>query len=368
MKQNREDAQTYVEYGLTNELTIFGQTALERYALSPPTQNVYTGLDYSDIGLRAKLWSTGEWVFSGEATAFIPGAKDGAEPAQAGDTGGAGEARLLAGTNFVVGSMPAFFDGQFGYRLRTGGPPDEWHADLTLGLKPAPGVLVMIQDYTTVSGASTNAEFPAWRTSVVEASLVLPLDARWSVQLGLFMSVWAVKTNTQRGVALSVWRTSSRCAAGRPPCDPRHSQILQCVRGIRCSSFWGGRYQSISTNLIKWRGSWQTTSISRNDYPAAQFLRPGRTRGGDTACSGPEITIPPSFLMWPAQMESWNNYIYGDCVTAEEAFAKATSVAADLYSLRRRWSPGRRRTAISMARRLAAVTDDDADERLPVQR
>ena len=207
VKQNREDAQTYVEYGLTNELTIFGQTALERYALSPPTQNVYTGLDYSDIGLRAKLWSTGEWVFSGEATAFIPGAKDGAEPAQAGDTGGAGEARLLAGTNFVVGSMPAFFDGQFGYRLRTGGPPDEWHADLTLGLKPAPGVLVMIQDYTTVSGASTNAEFPAWRTSVVEASLVLPLDARWSVQLGLFMSVWAVKTNTQRGVALSVWRT-----------------------------------------------------------------------------------------------------------------------------------------------------------------
>ena len=37
VKQNREDAQTYVEYGVTNELTIFGQTALERYALSPPT-------------------------------------------------------------------------------------------------------------------------------------------------------------------------------------------------------------------------------------------------------------------------------------------------------------------------------------------
>jgi len=127
VKQNREDAQTYVEYGVTNELTIFGQTALERYALSPPTPDVYTGFDYSDIGLRAKLWSTGEWVFSGEATLFVPGAYDGAAPAQAGDTGGAGEARLLAGTNFTVGSTPAFFDGEFGYRLRTGGPPDEWH-------------------------------------------------------------------------------------------------------------------------------------------------------------------------------------------------------------------------------------------------
>ena len=39
----------------------------------------------------------------------------------------------------------------------------------------------------------------------------------------------------------------------------------------------------------------------------------------------PKISVPPSFLMWPVQMSSWNNYIYGDCVTAEEAFAKATA-------------------------------------------
>jgi hypothetical protein len=95
VKQDRLEAQTYVEYGVTDRLTIFGQTALERYALSHPTQNVYSGFDYSELGLRAKLWSTGEWVFSGEATLFVPGAYNGAEPAQEGDTGGAGEARLL---------------------------------------------------------------------------------------------------------------------------------------------------------------------------------------------------------------------------------------------------------------------------------
>ena len=77
VKQDRVEAQTYVEYGVTNELTIFGQTALERYALSHPTENVYSGFDYSDLGLRAKLWSTGEWVFSGEATLFVPGAANG---------------------------------------------------------------------------------------------------------------------------------------------------------------------------------------------------------------------------------------------------------------------------------------------------
>ena len=39
----------------------------------------------------------------------------------------------------------------------------------------------------------------------------------------------------------------------------------------------------------------------------------------------PKISVPASFLMWPTQMSSWNNYVYGDCVSAEEAFAKATA-------------------------------------------
>jgi hypothetical protein len=39
----------------------------------------------------------------------------------------------------------------------------------------------------------------------------------------------------------------------------------------------------------------------------------------------PELAIPPSFLMWPVNLSSWNNYVYGDCVSAEEAFAKAAA-------------------------------------------
>jgi len=39
----------------------------------------------------------------------------------------------------------------------------------------------------------------------------------------------------------------------------------------------------------------------------------------------PKIAVPPSFLVWPVEMSSWNNYVYGDCVSAEEAFAKATA-------------------------------------------
>jgi hypothetical protein len=216
--QTRVDAQAYVQYGLTDSLTIFGQTALEHYALGEPTPNTYNGLDYSGVGLRAKLWSTGEWVFSGEATAFIPGARNSTAPAQEGNTGGAGEARLNAGRNFTLGSIPGlnwipglssvpgFIDAEVAYRLRTAGPPDEWHGDFTVGFKFTPKIMLMLQEYTTVSMKTTDPTFPAWRQSVVEASLVYALNDKWSVQLGVFSTVWTVKTNSERGGAIAVWR------------------------------------------------------------------------------------------------------------------------------------------------------------------
>ena len=36
--------------------------------------------------------------------------------------------------------------------------------------------------------------------------MVYALDDNWSVQAGLFSTVWTVKTNTQHGVVLAVWR------------------------------------------------------------------------------------------------------------------------------------------------------------------
>src|SRR5438477_9900674 len=37
----------------------------------------------------------------------------------------------------------------------------------------------------------------------------------------------------------------------------------------------------------------------------------------------PLIGAPPNFLTVPHQLSSWGNFDHGDCVTAEEAFAKA---------------------------------------------
>jgi hypothetical protein len=69
-----------------------------------------------------------------------------------------------------------------------------------------PRLMLMLQDFTSVSAVSTDPTFLQWRSSTVEASLVYALDDKWSVQLGLFSTVWTVKTNSQHGAGLAVWR------------------------------------------------------------------------------------------------------------------------------------------------------------------
>ena len=150
-------------------------------------------------------------MFSGEAAAFIPGAHDAKAPAQEGNTGWAGEARLNAGRNFslagipFLASVPGFLDAEVAYRLRTEGPPDEWHGDLTVGFKFTP------QHHADAPGlhdgldVDDEPEFPAWRQSTVEASVVYALSRAWSIQAGLFSTVWTVRTNNEHGAVLAVW-------------------------------------------------------------------------------------------------------------------------------------------------------------------
>jgi hypothetical protein len=57
-----------------------------------------------------------------------------------------------------------------------------------------------------VSMSTKNPTFPAWRQSVVEARVVYALNDKWSLQAGVFSTVWTFKTNTEQGVAVAVRR------------------------------------------------------------------------------------------------------------------------------------------------------------------
>jgi hypothetical protein len=63
-----------------------------------------------------------------------------------------------------------------------------------------------MQVFNTISVNSTNPQFPNWRSSLAEATLVYALDEHWSVQAGAFTTIATVNTNTEHGIIVAVWR------------------------------------------------------------------------------------------------------------------------------------------------------------------
>src|SRR5271163_1919835 len=70
-----------------------------------------------------------------------------------------------------------------------------------------------------------------------------------------------------------------------------------------------------------------TTRLPRGAIPSPRYELAGAMPHVPDA----KVSVPPSFLMWPGQMSSWNNYICGDCVSAEEAFAKAAAAPQTFF-------------------------------------
>jgi hypothetical protein len=206
--ENKIETQTYLEYGLSDRLTFVGQGSYERFALSNPTPDRYVGFDYSGAGLRARLWSNDAWVFSLEASAFVTGARDRNRPAQAGGAGlgPVAETRALLGGNLTLCGAPAFVDAELGYRLRRGGPPSEFHADLTLGIDLTARAQALAQLFNAVSNGAGGVGFPAWRGHVGQLSLVYALTENWDIQLGGFATLQRRNTNSEYGALVALWR------------------------------------------------------------------------------------------------------------------------------------------------------------------
>jgi hypothetical protein len=204
-REDKVESQTYVQYGLTDRLTVIGALSVERYALSSPRDN-YTGLDTTGAGLRARVWSNDAWTFALEGTAFYGGVSNASRPAQAGGAGPAADARALVGHNLTLFGYSAFIDAEAGYRLRTQGPPSEWKADLTLGVDLTSRAQVLFQSFNTISQGPGYNGFPSWEAHKGELSVVYALDDKWSVQVGGFGMLWRRSATSEYGAVVAVWR------------------------------------------------------------------------------------------------------------------------------------------------------------------
>jgi protein XagA len=152
---------TYLEYGVYDWLTVVAAPAFDRVRTPPPGQS-YTGLGESEFAARVGLYRTDTAVFSVQAGLRSPGASfDSLGPLEVRRAASL-DLRGMAGRNCVLAGMEGFVEVQGGYRFYAENQPGEWRIDLTAGLRPLPGLLMMLQSFTSIANGVGQFGHVSW--------------------------------------------------------------------------------------------------------------------------------------------------------------------------------------------------------------
>lgn len=202
---NKIEAEGLVEYGLTNRLTAIFAPNLDDIQIGAPTSAGRIGLGYTEFGARYALLQGSDWIFSVQTTLRVPGTFDTSNPAAVGYTSFENDARGLFGKSFTIGSIPAFVDVQAAQRFSFSGPPNEFHADATLGISPLPRWLVLLQSFSVISEGNRLPVFSSYNYSKVGVSLVYDVTPKWSLQAGAFTTYEEHHALQEHGLIFGAW-------------------------------------------------------------------------------------------------------------------------------------------------------------------
>jgi protein XagA len=204
-RYSKSELQVLYEYGLTDAFTVMFSPSLQRVSVAPPFDGIRSGLGYTEAGGRVRLAQYDAWIFAIQTTLRVPGTSDKVNPAAIGYYDTQFDIRGLVGYSFSDGLGPAFIDLQFGNRFRSGGPPNEFRADLTFGVRPHEQLLVLIQSFNVISEGSGTWTIPSYSYYKLQMSAVYPLTSTVSLQLGGFTTYHGRNALQENGVVVGVW-------------------------------------------------------------------------------------------------------------------------------------------------------------------
>ncbi len=118
---------------------------------------------------------------------------------------GTAELRVLYGTGFKLFGRDGFADVEAAQRFISKPLPDQTVLDATAGLWLGEKTMVMAQSFNTISGGDAGPPYTYFRSHKIELSVVRRIGARWSVQLGGYISPAGQNSLVEQGISLSLW-------------------------------------------------------------------------------------------------------------------------------------------------------------------
>ncbi len=204
LAQYRElEMMTYAEFGATDWLTlIFAPSSSQSMG---SVAGIETADRYArvDAGARARLWQGDHSIVSFQASIRAPYAFQKSDPQGLRRETNEADIRIMYGYSFEIWERTGFAGAEFGYRLRTGAV-DEWRADLTLGYRVTPGILILMQNFNFVAKAM--ALEPYKRSHKFQLSAIFDITETWSLQGGAYTTALGVNVRKESGVVGGLWR------------------------------------------------------------------------------------------------------------------------------------------------------------------
>lgn len=199
---DKAEVYTLIEYGVTEDLTLILTPSFSHVAVEAGDKS--TGLGYTEFGGRYRI--TGDTTpLSFQGTVRIPGKKRRDSQAQIGATDSEIDLRALLGTSFKLGKANGFLDLQGGYRIRNGGPPNEFRIDATIGVRPTEKLLLMAQTFNVISDGRGTGVFGKHAYSNLYLSGSYDVTPRFALQLGGLATVAGRNALKERGMFLGTW-------------------------------------------------------------------------------------------------------------------------------------------------------------------
>ena len=201
----KHEVDATVQYGVTDWLEVIVKPDLVSTSLGGSPGARYTGIGSSEAGAQLQVLRSGPAVFAVQGTFRLPPTTRERNLALIGNTSRDTDGRALAGVVFDLGPWPSFADGEVGYRIRSAGAPDEVHLDMTVGTRPRPDTLLLLQSFTTVPTAAGTPFFPRSTFSNLKGAVVYDFDTHFSLEFGAFTTLDGRNALREHAVETSLW-------------------------------------------------------------------------------------------------------------------------------------------------------------------